>query len=68
MAELPRNWFDIGYDRLIEDTSTVTSLSIEDVKEVYGYLQSIGLIDYDVEKEIIFDTYFSDCDEDGEEY
>lgn len=56
------DWFELGYDRLIEDLVEKTDVSEEDVKTVYSWLVNIGLIDYDIEKEIIYEKYCSDDD------
>lgn len=61
------NWFDESYEKLIEDIAEIAEISIEAVKEVYSYLSNIGLIDYDVEKEVFWDLYGSEEDLDGED-
>ena len=51
------NWFDESYEKLIADIAEIAEISVEAVKEVYSHLSNIGLIDYDVEKEVFWDLY-----------
>lgn len=51
------DWYEEGYDELIDDISDETKVSKDNVKLVYSYLVNVGIIDYDIEKEVIFDLY-----------
>jgi hypothetical protein len=57
------NWFDEGVLRLQQEIAEYFKLNIEDVKDVYVALSNYGLIDYDTEKEIIWNRYFEDEEE-----
>lgn len=61
------NWFDESYEKLIADIAEIAEISVEAVKEVYSHLSNIGLIDYDVEKEVFWDLYGSEEDLNDEE-
>ena len=60
------NWFDNGYEALIQEAHERLKISKNDIKQVYSFLQDIGLIDYDIEKEIFFERHYDD-EEDHEE-
>lgn len=51
------DWYEEGKDQLIKDTSEETGLTEDQVKSVYSYLESIGIIDYDIEKDVIREMY-----------
>jgi hypothetical protein len=51
------DWYEEGYDQLIEDIVKETKVSKDHVKLVYSYLVNVGIIDYDIEKEVIFGLY-----------
>lgn len=51
------DWFDRGVHQLHWDCSVETEVPVEDVKKIYSYLAEVGLIDYDVEKEVVWDLY-----------
>lgn len=56
------DWFDKGLGMLKEDISKDTGIDLEDVETIYAELVNRGYIDYDTEKEIIWDEYFSNDD------
>lgn len=56
------NWYDDGLEKLLNDIVMMTDVDRASVEEVYSALVNMCLIDYDIEKEIIWDRYF-----DGEE-
>lgn len=51
------DWYDTSKEILFNEAAKETNLSIEQVKEIYSFLSNIGLIDYDIEKEILYDRY-----------
>lgn len=56
-------WFETGLHQLMLDASEDSGLAYNEVLKVYGFLSDVGLIDYDVEKEIIWERYYGDEDE-----
>lgn len=56
------NWYEEGRNRLLGEICNSTICNVDDVIEVYEYLEKIGLIDYDVEKEVIWEKYYSEED------
>lgn len=54
------DWYDSAYDQMIQDAAKATRVAQEDVLALYSYLSGIGLIDYDIEKEIFHERYGED--------
>ncbi len=54
------DWYDTGKAELFKEASEETELPEEKVKAVYSFLSEIGIIDYDIEKDVVFDRYCSD--------
>lgn len=57
------DWFSTAQVAMYTELEAETGVSQEAAKSVYAFLSEIGLIDYDVEKEIFYERYI---DEDGE--
>lgn len=51
------DWYNIGFDVLINDGVNSTEVSEKDFRKVYAFLSEVGLIDYDTEKEVFYDIY-----------
>lgn len=51
------DWYNAGYNQLQLDCAEETGVDVSAVGNVYSWLVEIGLIDYDTEKEIIFERY-----------
>lgn len=60
------DWFDTGYDQMMQYISEASGLSEGQVRDVYAVIYNLGLIDYDVEKEVVFEQ-FSDEESDDED-
>lgn len=60
------NWFDTGYDEMIQYISEASGLSIGQVRDVYAVIHGLGLIDYDTEKEVVFEQFSDEEDDDSE--
>ena len=58
------DWYDNGLAQLQEEAATETGLDVETFLKAYSWLVNVGLIDYDVEKEFIYDRY-GDEEDDG---
>ena len=56
--------YKVAYDRMIEYISEASVLSIGQVRDVYAVMHNIGLIDYDIEKEVVWEQF---SDEESEE-
>lgn len=54
------DWYDDGLGELKVECAEETGLTIEQVSAVYAFLSEIGLIDYDIEKDVIFERYGDD--------
>lgn len=50
MTEL--NWYDRAYERLLLDIAEFCDITEHDARNVYSYLVNVGLIDYDIEKDV----------------
>lgn len=60
------DWFDPGYEKMLNYISEASGLSLGQVKDVYAVMHGIGLIDYDVEKEVVFEQFSDEGQEDNE--
>lgn len=54
---MSRDWYDAAVEQLFEELSDMSGA------EAYSFLSEIGLIDYDVEKEILWERYVGDEEE-----
>lgn len=54
------DWYDKAQKELVEEAVASTSLTEEQFIEAYSFLNEIGLIDYDVEKEVLYERYEED--------
>lgn len=63
------DWYETGKERLYDDAVAETGLTKEQFKKAYAFLSQINMIDYDLEKEIIFEVYADEVvdDEDDED-
>lgn len=61
---MSEEWFVEGYDKMMDYISEASGLSLGQVRDVYAVMHGLGLIDYDVEKEVISEQF---CDEEDEE-
>ena len=48
----------------MQDLWSFNEFSPEDAQTIYSYLVNVGLIDYDVEKDFLWDEYVEDEDKD----
>lgn len=51
------DWYDDALEQLKEDAVEETGLTREQFDNAYSFLFNFGLIDYDVEKDLLYDTY-----------
>lgn len=51
------DWYDEGMDKIRVELAEAAGITIEQAVTAYGFLSEAGLIDYDVEKEVIFERY-----------
>jgi hypothetical protein len=61
------SWYEKGYKLLMQDLIEIAEDSNnpeETAKNIYAFLSNIGMIDYDIEKEVIFEEYCTEEDED----
>lgn len=54
------DWFDDAMAKMIEDGLEETGLTNEQFNSVYNFLYELGLIDYDIEKEVLSERYCTD--------
>lgn len=54
------DWYDKAKKEFMRDLYFNAEVSPEDAQKVYSYLVNVGLIDYDVEKECLYDIYAED--------
>ncbi len=46
-----------------EESAEQSGLTIEQFRAAYSFLSEIGIVDYDIEKEIVFERYSGEEDE-----
>ena len=51
------DWYDKAQDSLVEEAVATTGLTEAQFNEAYSFLNEIGLIDYDIEKEVLYERY-----------
>lgn len=51
------DWLTVNRDQFIEDTAALCGTSEETVRQVYQRCAAAGLIDYDVEKDVLYDLF-----------
>lgn len=56
------DWFEDGLRRLQAELAEETGITLEYAVAAYGFLSEVGLIDYDVEKEVISERYGDEDD------
>lgn len=56
------DWFAKSKDELIFDMRIDVGLTEEQARGAYAYLYNVGLIDYDIEKEVLWDLYGEELD------
>lgn len=56
------DWYDKAYEEFMFDGPLFSEVTPEAFKKVYAFLANEGLIDYDVEKEYLYDNYVEDED------
>ena len=56
------DWYDNGMIEMHQECADSTGLTVEQVKSVYSFLSEIGIIDYDIEKDVVFDRYSGEED------
>lgn len=54
---MSEDWYSTALDEFMLDLWTFTDADPETAKRVYSYLVNEGLIDYDVEKDYLYDNY-----------
>ena len=57
------DWYTKGRAELIEEIVEECGVSEDQANSVYSFLSEIGIVDYDIEKDVIFDRYCSDEEE-----
>lgn len=57
-----QDWYEKGSVMLLDEIVEETGVAKDSVEKVYAFLNNIGLVDYDNEKEIIWERYFGDDD------
>lgn len=64
---MSEDWYEQGVQSLLDGITNII-VDHEDspsaAEAIYGYLQSIGLIDYDIEKDIFYEWFGGEDDED----
>ena len=52
------DWYSDGNDRLMKEISSDLGHPQNVVANIYSCLVNTGFIDYDIEKEVIYDRYY----------
>lgn len=53
------DWFDAATKCLIDEAVADTGLTAEQFNAAYSFLNEVGLIDYDIEKEVLYERYIA---------
>ena len=56
------DWYDTAKKEFMLDLWTFTETTSEAAEKIYAYLVNEGLIDYDIEKEFLYDNYVEEDD------
>lgn len=56
-TSLGKDWYDGALEQMKDDGAEETGLTREQFDTAYTWLFNFGLIDYDVEKDILFEVY-----------
>lgn len=54
------DWYNKALEEFMTDAVIDTGVKRYDIEAVYNYLCNIGLVDYDIEKEFLYNTYVED--------
>ena len=54
------DWYDVGMSKLQKELMEEAGITERQAIDAYAFLSEVGLIDYDVEKEVISDRYEDD--------
>lgn len=57
------DWFDDAETKIRQEVAEECGVTYAQANAVYGFLAEAGLIDYDVEKEVLWARYNEDEDE-----
>lgn len=57
------DWYDNGLEKMFAEFVEETDLSLDQAKRAYGFLSNIGIVDYDIEKEVIRERYDDEADD-----
>lgn len=61
---MPQDWYDKAREEFLFDLYIHTETDPNSANKIYSYLSEIGLVDYDVEKEFLYDNYVEYSDDD----
>jgi hypothetical protein len=56
------DWYEKAYNQFLDDIAFETAVHVTNVQSVYSYLVNVGLIDYDMEKDFLYEEYVDDED------
>lgn len=54
------DWYDAGKAEYIRDLAAATRIPREQVERIYAVLTEDSLIDYDIEKDFLYNRYVSE--------
>ena len=60
---MDEDWYSISRKEFLFDLWVNTETTPEDAEKIYAYLVNQGLIDYDIEKEYLYDNYVEEEDD-----
>lgn len=56
------DWYDKALKEFMFDGPLFSEVTVESFEKVYNFLRNEGLVDYDVEREYLYDNYVEDED------
>lgn len=61
------DWYHEAREEFLKDLYLFNDVAEEDARKIYGYLCEQGLVDYDIEKEYLWDNYVEEEFEEDDE-
>lgn len=54
------DWYERAQEMLEADACKHANVSVDQFTAIYSFLNEIGLIDYDIEKEVLYERYIEE--------
>lgn len=57
------DWYDEGVNKIRIELAEAAGITAEQANKAYGFLNEVGLIDYDIEKDVLYERYNEEGDD-----